>query len=163
MFRGAELHRPPQRSHGDVDGALASGPLPGLFELTRNLLLRAADKCSVVPHATVGIGIERRGEGLVHTAALLHAGALPDRRAHQRVPETDGVDVEVHERRLDGRLQRIEIEGSASSGARCLENFAYGIPVIERGHQQGEAGGVGQIGNASSEGTLKTLGQRQDA
>jgi hypothetical protein len=56
-----------------------------------------------VPHAPVGIGLERRGEGFV-PPTLVHAGALPHRGAHERVPETDGVDVEVDERSRDGRL-----------------------------------------------------------
>ena len=89
MARGAELHRPLQRGHGDVDRASAPGAHPGLFELARELLVRPAHQCGAVPHAAVGIGVERRGERLVHTPALLHAGALPDRGAHERVAEAD--------------------------------------------------------------------------
>ena len=160
---GAELHRPPQRSHGDVDGASAPGAHPGLFELTRELLVRPAHQRGAVPHAAVGIGIERRGERLVHTAALLHAGALPDRGAHQRVPETDGVDVEVDQRRLDGRLRRVEIQRCRRDDGSGLEDLAYGVPVAERGDQQHQAGGIGKIRDARDERALQPLGQRQAA
>ena len=120
-----------------------------VFELARELLVRPAHQRGAVPHAAVGIGVERRGERLVHTAALLHAGALPDRGAHQRVPETDGVDVEVDERRLDGRLQRVEIQRCPGDGAGGLEDLACGLAVAERGDQQDKASGIGQIGDAS--------------
>ena len=128
VARGAELHRPPQRGHGDVDGASAPGAHPGLFELARELLVRSAHQRGAVPHAAVGIGVERRGERLVHAAALLHAGALPDRGAHQRVPEPDRVDVEVDERRLGGRLRRVEIQRRPGDGAGGLEDLARRRP-----------------------------------
>ena len=62
------------------------------------------------------------GEGLVHTAALLHAGSVLDRRANQWVP-ADRLYVEVDERRRDGRLQRVEIERCPRDGARRSEDF----------------------------------------
>ena len=68
--------------------------------------------------------VERRGEGLVHTPALLHAGALPDRGANQRVPETEGVDIEVDQRRLDGRLRRTEIQRCPGDDSGGLEDLA---------------------------------------
>ena len=101
-----------------------------------------------MPHTAVRIGVERLGERLVHAAALLHAGALPDRGAHQRVPETDGIDVEVDQRRLDGRLRRIEIQRCPGDDGGGLEDLAYGVPVAERGDQQHKAGGIGQIRDA---------------
>ena len=102
---GAELHRSPQRGQGDVDRASAPGAHPGLFELTRKLLVRPGHQRGSVPHAAVRIGLERRGERLMYAATLLHAGALPDRGANQRVSKTDRVDVEVDERRPGGRLK----------------------------------------------------------
>ena len=54
---------------------------PGRLELARELLVRPAHQCGAVPHAPVGIGVERVGERLVHPPALLHAGALPRPRS----------------------------------------------------------------------------------
>jgi hypothetical protein len=163
VARGAELHRPPQRSDADVDGASAAGALPGLFELSRKLLVRPTQQCGAVPHTAIGISVERRGEGLVHTAALLHPGALPDRGPNQRVPETEGVDVEVDERRLDGWLRSVEIQRCPGDDSGGLEDLAYGVPVAERGDQQHQASVPGQIRYARSEGALKALGQRHAA
>src|SRR6185295_2833250 len=95
---------------GDVDRASAPGALPGLFELAGKLLVRSAHQRGALPDAAVGIGLERRGERLVHAPALPYGGALADRGARQRVPEPDRVDVEVDQRGLDSRLRRVEIQ-----------------------------------------------------
>ena len=116
-----------------------------------------------MPHTAVGIGFERLGEGLVHTAALLHAGVLPDGGAHERVPEPDRVDVQIDERCLGGRLERVEIQRCPGDGAGGLEDLAHGVLVTERGDQQHKASGVGQIRYATGEGALEALGQRQAA
>jgi hypothetical protein len=60
----AELCRPPQRGHGDVDGASAPCSRSGVFEFARKLLVRSADECGAVPHAAVGIEVERGCKGL---------------------------------------------------------------------------------------------------
>ena len=58
---------------------------------------------------------------------------------------------------------RVEIQRRPGDGAGRLEDLAHGVAVAERGDQQDEAGGIGQIGYASGERALEALGQRQAA
>ena len=82
---------------------------PGLLKLTRKLLVGAGHQCGAVPHPPVGIGLERRRERLVDAVTLPQAGALPDRGPNQRMTKTDRVDIDVDQRRPNGRLQRVEV------------------------------------------------------
>src|SRR5205085_6434989 len=62
-----------------------------------------------------------------------------------------------------GRLKCVEIDGSPGNRARRLKDLADGISVAERGDQESQACGVGQISHATREGALEALGQRQAA
>jgi hypothetical protein len=79
------------------------------------------------------------------------------------MPETDGGDVEVDERRIDGRLRRVEIQRCPGDDDRGLEDLACGVPIAERGDQQHEAGRLREVGHTRREGMLETLGQRHAA
>jgi len=53
--------------------------------------------------------------------------------------------IEVDQRRLDSRLRRIEIQRCPGDDGGGLEDLAHGVPVAERGNQQQQASGIGQI------------------
>ena len=72
----AELGRPSQRGDGDVHGSAAAGAPTRLLELQGDVLVLSGDQCRAVPDPSVGLGLQRLCERLVHTPSLLHAGAL---------------------------------------------------------------------------------------
>src|SRR5439155_1309516 len=79
------------------------GALPDGLELGGDVLVDAGEQGRVMPDRAVGlVGLERLGQRLVDAAALLRAGALQHRRAHQRVAEAHGLHLEVDDRRVGG-------------------------------------------------------------
>src|ERR1700735_3386723 len=118
------------------------------------LLVRPTDQRGTMPRAAIRVGLEGRGEGLVHASPLLHTGALAHRGTDQRVAEANRVDVEVDERRLDGGLQRVEIDWSRGHGPRSLQNLVHGVLIAERGGEQREASAIGQVSDAARESAL---------
>src|ERR687895_509792 len=71
-----QLGGPSQRSDGHVKSAAAARAPTRLLELQGDLFVRSGDQRRAVPDPTVGLGLQRLCERLVHTPALLHAGAL---------------------------------------------------------------------------------------
>src|ERR687896_276393 len=71
-----QLGGPSQRSDGHVKSAAAARAPTRLLELQGDLFVRSGDQRRAVPDPTVGLGLQRLCERLVHTPALPHAGAL---------------------------------------------------------------------------------------
>ena len=90
-------------------------------------------------------------------------GALRDRRADERMPEAERLEVGVHDAGLDRRPGGVEIHGGAGDGGARLEDLADPVLVAERGHQQEQSRRIGQIAGAVGERALEPLGQRHAA
>ena len=96
----------------------------------------AGEQRGAVPCSPVGLVAEHIGQRLVDTPAFRQACALRDRRPDERMPETNRLQIGVHDACLDRRPSDIEIHGSASDGGARLEDLVESVLVAERRDQQ---------------------------
>ena len=85
----AELRSATQRSSGDTDRSSASGAPTCIFELCSDIFVRSTDECSAMPNSPIGVVRQRLSKRFVGTPAMFDGRGLPDRGAHQRMPESD--------------------------------------------------------------------------
>src|SRR5829696_1014322 len=107
--RLAELRRPSQRGHRDRDRAPLARSRARLFELDGDVLMLTGEKRSAVPNAPVSLILEHVRECLVDTPTVAQAGALGHGRADERMPEAEGMQVEVDNACIDGGPSGVEI------------------------------------------------------
>ena len=161
--RLAQLGGASHRGDRDRDRAPPSCPFACGLELERDFLVLARQQRGAVPCAPVRLVVEHVRQRLVNTTAFRQAGALRDRRADERMPETQRPKTGVDDAGLDRRPGGVEIHGGAGDGGAHLEDLADPVLVAERGHQQEQPRRIRQIGHAVGERALEPLGQRQAA
>ena len=93
--RLAEFGRASHRGDRDLDRAPLLGPRSCLFELKRDVLVLAGQQSRAVPRTSVGLIREHVRQCLMGTPTVAQARALRDRRANERMPEADRLQVDV--------------------------------------------------------------------
>jgi hypothetical protein len=137
LRRVAELRRASHRRECLACRASPASPAAGLLELHRDILVRSADQRRAMPRPTIGLTLEHLRERLVNTPTLRHAGALANRRAHQRVAEAHRLCIELDNRGVDGWLERGDIDLLARDRAACPEHLVD-VLAVDQGRNENE-------------------------
>jgi hypothetical protein len=85
----AEVRGATQRSSGDTNRSSPSRAPTCIIELRGDIFVRSADECSAMPNSTIGVVGQDLSKRFVGAPATFDRRGLPDRRAHQGMPESD--------------------------------------------------------------------------
>ena len=71
------------------------------------------------------------------------------------MPKTDGVDIEVDKRCLDGWRKRIEVERRASHCTRSGQRLIHTVVVVKGGDEEEQPRAIGEVGEPGGECPLR--------
>ena len=114
-----------------------------------------------MPGASIRLVRKRVCQRFVGAPALGQARGLDERRAHQRMPEANRLQIGVDNARGGSGRDRVEIDRGPGDRARRFEDFADAILVIQCGHEQHGASRLGEVERAASKRVLEALGERE--
>ncbi len=117
-FRGA-CHR--RYRHGDR--AALPRPLPGSFEIERDVLVFTGLQRSTVPCTAVGLISQHRRQRLMSAPAVLQRRALRDCGSHQRMPKTKRLQIDLDDPRPDGGRHDVKVEICTDYGAASRQDL----------------------------------------